>query len=524
MVDKKDIKILRDWFNDVVDHLGIKVELQKKCVNKAVRLINKTEIDVPRNRFQPFGAACLKVALEETCDFNWSYNSIEYLCAGDGRICPKRLIRMYTNQVRQITRGCKRRKVKRLAHRGIPISNLGELFPVLKEYKQIHLDDDATKCIFGKIRNWTVVSKTSSSDSLVALGYLGKLQIAIKAALLTEQPVYDGLIESLEYERRIYERLINRMIEQHFTPNFIYYVGTVTCNYGTLLDTTDPKRKKFQKQLKRLGDEYTNDNGEFPRCVASLIIEGLKRYDTFNDNLKKFKNILPPQITTTNLLETMYKTHLMQILFQILYTLLCMQKKKLVHYDLHTSNIAIERNTSGTPFHENVIIYVLNEKDIFYVSAKNNLVKIFDWDFGYSPSVGNNDKLEYDMCIDYARCNKFNRQFDIMHFISSSVDVNGPLMTRIFALMTKIHMDEFKKVPTWWGYGTNMKDIPESFAKLKKIKIISMLKSFVFDPMRKPPFNDSKFIHQSVKNNLVFFVPGITQNKREEIVKDLLRR
>lgn len=521
MVNKTHLLTIRNWLIDVADYFDIPSGAQRdKAIQDALHLLESYEkqekINIPKAFLQGYAIASFKVAAENQTDIceNIDYDTLNYLCDG-AKACSPQLLKRFVKQLRDLypPSSCTQRRSKQnpIHIRGIPINRLDQLFPALQKYKQIHLDSDATNCIFGKIRNWTVVPKQSASDSMVALGHLGNLRIAVKTSIVNEFPLGSiDIIDNLEYERQIYERIINKMIEQNYSPNFIYHVGTVTCSYDDLFgllslspNNNDNNMKTFFQQLSNLGHAYKNEYDELPRCATSLIMEGLKNYSTYREALQTEP---PPR-----------PVNILNLLFQIIYTLLCMQKRGLYHHDLHTNNIAIEKDTSGTLFHSHPIVYVLSEKHIYVVNGRNNLVKIFDWDFGYHPRIGENVHLVDEMCGNYARCNDNpNRNFDIMHMISTSIKDNPPLMASIFSVLTKIPEQKLRTVHKWWGYG--QETIPKDWKKLENLRLINVLKNPTFNYLR---LDDNKK-KQITKRNMVFFRPGISKKRRTAILNSLL--
>ena len=271
-----------------------------------------------------------------------------------------------------------------------------------------------------------VLKKTSSSDSVIVFGKLKfKINDPIIAPLvnvarrdiilkLSFQAVKDSLDNSLQIEVDIYDKIINRLLIDKYTPNVMLCVGVFQCD-DFLQDITnklakDPMNKLLEDIVGQM-DVIEKTERRNIKIYREPSIYNLKRVNvlmlergkgmTFGDWSKESKSIRE------------WKS----VLFQILYTLKVFNKIGLRHNDIHLDNIWIE-----TLSNEKEMIYFVDE-NTYYMINTTNLVKIFDFDLStvskssVSKSsvskIMENTKLTNDFCDSYGMCNNYNPYFDV---------------------------------------------------------------------------------------------------------------
>ena len=440
----------------------------------------------------------------------------------------------------------------------INITGPDDLFPALWLHKKINFDAATTACIFGQLHDWHVISQPHSTQSIVVLGKYENVNMLIKLGLLEPESLRLGdtasLIPPLEYERRIYEKFINPLVLKKNTPNLRMFVGTVMCNILSL--TKVIKKKVFNSELVELEEAYIKKYREKPVDAVSLVLEGFKEFEILYNVVTVFKKGTNQDYPTTakhfieiaNNMEKRRKamgvillksprlgfTYVMKnmpsFLFQILYTLNCLKETGLKHNDLHLANVAIEANTEGTLFHTNSIMYVTaNVK--YVINVKNALVKLYDWDQGFSKVVGNNETLDNNpedgLCMDYGRCNEYlNPNYDIMHVLAQMVITsNFRLASTIGAILGWAPLDTVIWADKWGSFGRPTIKEQTAMSISDLITTREEIKAFNPDRLLASPFFDVFRLENNpkvtIRRDMVFFLPSITQKEREATL-DLL--
>lgn len=218
---------------------------------------------------------------------------------------------------------------------------------------------------------------------------------------------YNIKIYGLDYEVGIYKK-VKELIDAKNTPNFIEYEGYREYGLLEFMQKVVVGSKKFST------DELKEFIGEIKGLTLLTLInnKGVNKIIDYYDIL--YKNItvcclvtkVPDNVTTLYDLfsEKISGTEIYQIFFQLMYNLKLMEKIKLIHNDLHTRNILIERLSL-----EKTIYYKVGNKN--YKLRTKYIVKIFDFDFSYYPPNGENRKInEFN---DIGVYNEFTEKFDL---------------------------------------------------------------------------------------------------------------
>lgn len=443
---------------------------------------------------------------------------------------------------------------------GIEKNISNDLFPALDAFQAMKPDKRTALCFLNNFKNTKVKEKKgSASPSLVMFGNWNynknhTIQLALKLSLYNQTLLEKNkgkLILPMEYERNIYQSIINPMISQKISPNFVAYVGTMVCNKRNFYTNNglgrdpcvgqadkDPSKaglskadfKELKQQLCTLDEQYreppdtnpfeVDDAYTYPAdCIIGLLTEGIKKPIDMYDWLD-----LPAS-----------KEQVRAGMFQLIYTLHCMEEAKLMHYDMHFGNVLVETDTSNYNLvnKEGFIVYVLSENDMFMVPVKDNMVKCFDWDFGYNPSVGNNSKLNWTPKLrdkrqiinnkrlvvggGGSRGNKVFLGFDLAHALTAGSDFDEQSSTKyfynfVFELIGEWSPAVFgEKIHTW---GQGPKDPAKWGFKRSIFTPSKMLKHQIFSQYRIQN-------GQKVLKDLVFFAPGIKKGKRNQILQKI---
>lgn len=331
--------------------------------------------------------------------------------------------------------------------------------------KEFQIDCKNNCCKFDNKFVYDDVIGSGSSDSFVIKASYNNQPVAVKISLLI--PDDDDLINQLEYERRIYEEIINDLcIGKRMSPNFVWYIGTSIC--GDIKFTnrySGWEKAMFQEQYDNLKLEYVDNYGMNPPTTKLLVIEGLSKFQSV------FAYIRSNIIT---------ETEMKSILFQLLYNLNLMQDIKLNHYDMHMGNVALELDTSklGT-LHTHDVCYQLKGGSTYKINVKNNLIKLFDWDFGYHKSIGKNDVLDGSLCDDLKRCNKYTFGWDAKHTLINIIHDLGKSANKMLVVnIMKAFNIKKSEIDAWMPWG-NTNPIGIKFMNIKKL-----LESSYFDEFK----------------------------------------
>ena len=242
--------------------------------------------------------------------------------------------------------------------------------------------------------NFEFLNKSSASPTIVIKLILQNGQVL--AAKLWSDDVknienkdgtkpYKEIIESVEYERKIYENQIKPILDEDNTLPFLPYVGEgckssaedlakffrvnirdgfeLMYFFGALYFYIENPGMPFHYQKKVVLD-YMDKK----QLAIHNILDGFKRKNTlfhcillpFVNNAQTFADYIENANTYTLLQKVVDITLGIQTLFN----------NKTVHNDLHSNNIMIT----------------------------NNKVLMFDWDRAYSVNIGNNPMLNNDPC------------------------------------------------------------------------------------------------------------------------------
>ena len=224
---------------------------------------------------------------------------------------------------------------------------------------------------------------------------------------------------SLLAEAQIYINWIRKLIIYKVSPCFINVVGFRGCpgllNNIKKENIGDFEYSVLQTGIKRITTEMINQGVPFvansSKEVNMLVIESAQNALKFSDWLTS------PDCT---------EEHLVQVLFQLLYTLLTMQYYKIVHNDLHPGNFFI----SKLPKKKRFVFAWGNKQEQIAIIETKFLVQIYDWDRGSAPGIKNShlDKNDF-YCIEIGECDdpiNFKRDLYLpfcsigKHYIGSS--------------------------------------------------------------------------------------------------------
>lgn len=149
--------------------------------------------------------------------------------------------------------------------------------------------------------------------------------------------------------------------------------------------------KKLRKEIDKV-IQHTSHNAKLTLLYSELS-DGIKLVDWMTANR-----------TTNDVLEVM---------FQVFYTLLCFYNICLQHNDLHFGNIFVEELPAP------VNLYYKTSSNQYVRLTTKYMIKIYDFDRGSSPHVQRNIFIDYFFCKKHGQCNAPRSKVDIFNFLSS---------------------------------------------------------------------------------------------------------
>jgi hypothetical protein len=236
------------------------------------------------------------------------------------------------------------------------------------------------------------------------------------------RPEPDKLL-ALNYEIKIYSKVIHPLIENNICPNFVKYLASgVKCDYKNIIDMIKDKLYNEGKLLNKNSYEYN-----FRRNLKYMFEELKGRpsinnpindvdVDDMKDYFKKFSYNMILNETTENSITLAqwikktdlpdYNIEIWNIIFQISIACYSMFLSKLIHNDLHYGNIFIKNIGEKKYF-----IYYINGNPIIIKTQYQAL--IYDFDRSYCKRLGKNNYLDV-FCEDYSQCNKVVEPKDLI--------------------------------------------------------------------------------------------------------------
>ena len=205
-------------------------------------------------------------------------------------------------------------------------------------------------------------------------------------------------------ERDIYKKYTNQLITNNNTPNIAAYYYSVLA-----------KRKFYKKLPNNCKSLYMR----FAHGMLSDTSESKKEctFDYKQLHIMAIEDLKGKDITEW--ISSASYNDIKNIIFQVIYTLECMNHLGIRHNDLHDKNIFVVKNNNPE------YLYYVTDYDeksdkieCFKIKTKNGLVKIYDFDNGcvVKGEKLKNSKLEYYNMAKYGMSNSYNSKFDSFTF------------------------------------------------------------------------------------------------------------
>lgn len=312
----------------------------------------------------------------------------------------------------------------------------------LSEY--LNLYRNSLDSFMSNIHNYDIIIRSKPNKSRSASPsyvYLGKIKFNNIGLKSYEGIVYNNYISiktsphkssGLLYEVKVYNYLTENLVKTHATPNIATYIWsrkdfgniTLTRDLKESLDDKDVrKRIKDPNVLKWIDNEYNNKIN----MVVTEWLSGLSLRDFFNKRLQG-------EIFDFDSFEEV------NLLFQLSWTIKCMNSKRAQHNDLHYGNVFISKLKSPTTF-----TYFISENTYVQIRTKY-IIKIYDFDQSYVESLGDNTYIK-----DFSYMgtqNKINDRFDITTIICYLKDYINP------TFLSSLYGPNYKDILRYdkWGF------------------------------------------------------------------------
>lgn len=299
----------------------------------------------------------------------------------------------------------------------------------------------------------------------------------------------------LEYEIKIYRDIIKPMIDRGICPNFLLFLGAgQNCALGDLMDmlmaNIPPRATAAQRdqQLKKYEDR-------FERNITYMANQLEKRPSITTDeklNLTKqrispsldwrFNLLLTHQIKAEELFD-FFDTHkensaeLWIVLFQVAAACYAMSLAHLTHNDLHIGNIWVKKLSA-----ERNLLYVYGGVYYQLQNVRHKSI-VFDFDRSHSDLLGRNELIVGNTCHNYAQCNEFIPNKDVIKmfyylydegsagFQAEILDILCPTASDKEFLKGVFAMDSFLQVPrrTTRNKSVTAQEFATKFFPMKRI-------------------------------------------------------
>lgn len=292
--------------------------------------------------------------------------------------------------------------------------------------------------------------RQSASQSLqIAAKYMsdkfgnGKRDFMYKISFEPRPRVRDN---SLAAERKIYEKVTNRLILQRNTPFIVAYYGHFVGKCGA------------NEAIGKL----TTANEKLAYANFLTQIGATRRYNMNKMNVLMTERAFGQQVKKINF-EQLSKSEngeamLLEILFQVVWTLLCFRDVGLSHNDLHTNNVFV--NMRKEPQRN---LFVLDKNHVY--SMESFLItQIFDFDYGskvpteYDSCKIENTKLDR-LCSQYGFCNDYDERRDICRFLTLLLEQPGSDNTFVGDVIEKLEIVDLEFIYNFM-WASNIDRVP----------------------------------------------------------------
>ena len=228
-------------------------------------------------------------------------------------------------------------------------------------------------------------SKDSASPSEVYFAVTHKNEIPVSIKAFLDEEMDKAGLGGLKYEIKVYDQIINEILEQKYSPNFIGFVAQGECS----VNSSDLVQAAF--------DELEgSDEDTIVNLLMTQLAGGGK------NPIDSLENVYP-KLSARDKLEVM---------FQIVYSLRVMNIMRFTHNDLHAGNVLVEELPEKTTRYYHVPGRRGAPGKTFTIRTKY-VPLLFDWDLAYAEQLGPNPKIDDFFCRDLNICNRFSEKTDL---------------------------------------------------------------------------------------------------------------
>lgn len=228
--------------------------------------------------------------------------------------------------------------------------------------------------------------------------------------------------QGLNYEAMVYEFILNNIIRDKLSPNFIPLIALGICDLNStqddIIDAVKNPNSKSDLQ------EFFIDLPPMFQFKLKIIITGTNR-----DKMRSLDDLFRK--------EKLPNEEVASIIFQCLNALYLMEYFEIMHNDMHFGNILVQ--TLTTPI---CLTYKCGVNEVTFKT--NYIVKFYDWDRGYVTALGNNGILLQDWSIATGASNGFKINHDYYQFMCGLTT-----SLKCFDVLSGILPERYQYSQTW---------------------------------------------------------------------------
>ena len=274
---------------------------------------------------------------------------------------------------------------------------------------------------FSYIHNGHIFAHTTSSDSVCFTAviqsdvnndvdrpkrYMYFLKNGVKVFVKLTRS-YDSAHKFKEIEPRIYKQIINNIVNHQLSPHVMLFMAHEHIkNWKTFVHSVLDKTNdvKFRLELFKSIATQFKVNQRKTRPGGEMLITECGEGISLSTFMKSYSSSK--------------QSELVSILFQLLYTLLVLDKIKLTHYDLHFGNIFLEEVEDSV---DKTFVYFISLDTYVVLTVGKYFVKLFDWDFAYNKQLithAESKSRNVWPCDSFGKCNTHSSTYDVHQILA----------------------------------------------------------------------------------------------------------